>query len=272
MPRPIVLTDEIKQKALDDFNAMLNSIKMSDGRLNYSMSYTYEATDTVVWLTYTAYRKIMALVTGFNDEVGWHGTVLRSGDDYIIDDIYVYPQEVTGATVSTDQQDYNRWLFGLDDEVFDRLRMQGHSHARMGVSPSAVDTKHRQQLLDQLEPGMFYIFMVWNKSLAVHTLIYDMERNVLFEDDDIEVKLIDDDEMGGFIEDAKKKVQKQKPTSKKTNTKANTDTDTQIYNEIKRQLGLDEIDEADDDDYYDYRYKSRYGAYDCYDTGGNIWH
>ena len=161
MPRPIVLTEEIKQQARDDFAAMLDGIKMSDGKLNYSMTYKYDNSSAVVWLAPEAYKKIVALVTEFTDEVGWHGSVSRTGDnEFVIEDIFVYPQEVTGSTVNTDQFKYTEWLYGLDDETFNKIRMQGHSHVNMGVSPSGVDDKHRQQILNQLEPDMFYIFMI----------------------------------------------------------------------------------------------------------------
>ena len=214
MPKPIVLTGEIKQKALDDFSAMLDGVKMSDGKLSYSQSWKYKDCSAVVWLEPDAYRKIIALVMEVKDEVGWHGTVARCGDrEFVIEDIFVYPQEVTGSTVNTDQAAYSEWLYSLDDDTFNQIRMQGHSHVNMGVSPSGVDDKHRQQILDQLEPDMFYIFMIWNKSLTVHTLIYDMARNILYEDDDVSVKLVDDEGMGDFLADAKEKVQK--PNSKK---------------------------------------------------------
>ena len=209
MPRPIVLTEEIKQKAREDFSAMLDSVKMADGKLRYSQSWEYKDCSAIVWLEQEAYRKIVALVTNFTSEVGWHGSVSRIGNnEFVIEDIFVYPQEVTGSTVNTDQAAYSKWLYGLDVEVFNTIRMQGHSHVNMGVSPSGVDEKHRQGILDQLEPGMFYIFMIWNKSLTVHTLIYDMARNVLYEDKDVSVKLLEDEGMSEFLADAKEKVQK----------------------------------------------------------------
>jgi hypothetical protein len=95
--------------------------------------------------------------------------------------------------------------------------MQGHSHVNMGVSPSGVDERHRQQILEQLEIDMFYIFMVWNKSLSVHTLIYDMQRNILYEDKDVEVRIIGEEGMDVFLIDAREKVQKRgnkKPAQK----------------------------------------------------------
>ena len=208
MPRPIIMTEKMKRQARKDFAEMLDGMKMSDGKLSYSKSYKYEDRRVELWITPEAYRKTLALVTEFTDEVGWHGTVTRSGDnEFVIEDIFVYPQEVTGSTVNTDQKAYTEWLYGLDDETFNKIRMQAHSHVNMGVSPSGVDDRHRQQILDQLEPDMFYIFMIWNKSLSVHTLIYDMARNVLYEDDDIDVKLLVDG-MGEFLTEAKGKVRK----------------------------------------------------------------
>ena len=220
MPRPIIMTEDMKNQARKDFNAMLSDMKMSDGKFNYSKSFQYKTGKATVQITQKAYRKMLALVTEFSDEVGWHGTVSRSDDAvYIIEDIFVYPQEVTGSTVNTDQESYTKWLYNLDEDTFGKLRMQGHSHVNMGVSPSGVDDRHRQQILDQLDDSMFYIFMIWNKKLDMHTLIYDMERNILYEDKDIEVKILDDEEMEGFLADANTKVQKKVLGGKKSKGK-----------------------------------------------------
>ena len=121
--------------------------------------------------------------------------------------------------------------------------MQGHSHVNMGVSPSSVDDKHRQQILDQLEPDMFYVFMIWNKSLTVHTLVYDMARNILYEDNDVSVKLIDDEEMDSFLADANKKVQKPTTRTTPTNKKNKGGSKKQKI----AQIGLSGIDVDFDD-------------------------
>ena len=258
MPRPIVLTEEIKKKARKDFAAMLDGVKMSDGKLRYSQSWEYKDCSAIVWLTQEAYRKIVALVTEFKDEVGWHGSVSRSGNnEFVIEDIFVYPQEVTGSTVNTDQAAYSEWLYELDVDVFNTIRMQGHSHCNMGVSPSGVDEKHRQGILDQLEPDMFYIFMIWNKSLTVHTLIYDMARNVLYEDKDVSVKLVDDEGMGDFLADAKKKVQK--PANKRSRAGSKKQTESHLA-----QLGIG----YDFEDYENYDFRGLRGMYNHFNYGG----
>ena len=255
MSRPITITEELKKQMKEEFSASLDKLKMSEGKFSYSKNFKYENSKAVVLLAPEAYNKILALVSGFSDEVGWHGTVFRSGDnEYIIEDIYVYPQEVTGSTVNTDQTAYTKWLYELDDEVFSKLRMQGHSHVNMGVSPSGVDDTHRAQILEQLEEGMFYIFMVWNKRLDIHTLIYDMEKNVLYEDKDVEVRLSGGDVLDGFMSDANEKVQKVGNKKKKSETKK----------QGKEQVGFD----ADLAKYGHYPFN---GFQDSYDLGGDAW-
>ena len=253
MSRPIILTEGIKQQIQKEFIEILGKAKMADGKLSYSKSFKYENSSAVVWLAPEAYKKILALVTEFSDEVGWHGAVSRSGEnEFIIEDIFVYPQEVTGSTVNTDQEAYTRWLYELDDDTFNKIRMQGHSHVNMSVSPSGVDDRHRQKILDQLEPDMFYIFMVWNKRLEIHTLIYDMERNILYEDKDITVKLLGGEEMDDFLSDARDKVQKKgnKKTADKPRRREQVEFDADLY-----EFG-----------YYPYG-----GVHAPFDGGGGVW-
>jgi hypothetical protein len=195
-----------------------------------------------------AYNKTIALVSEFSDEVAWHGTVTRSAEnEFIIEDIFVYPQEVTGSTVNTDRKEYSKWLYGLGDDIFSKIRMQGHSHVNMGVTPSGVDDSHRRQILEQLERDMFYIFMVWNKSLSIHTLVYDMENNILYENKDVDVRLLSDENIVDFIADAKKKVRK--ATVVKKGKKAE---------KIESELTLLECS--------DYPF-----PFDYYDLGGEAW-
>jgi len=210
MPKPITITKEVRKKALADFTQMLDSIKVFDGTFKYNKSYCYEVDNVTVCYTQEAYRKIVALVMEFDTEVGWHGTASRINDnEYLIDDILVYPQEVTGSTVKTDQAKFENWLYGeLDDDTFNKIRTHGHSHVNMGVSPSSVDDTHRQKLVDQLEGDMFYIFSIWNKSLQAYTLVYDLKRNLLFDNDEIDVKMLGNESTNAFLTDAKEKVQK----------------------------------------------------------------
>jgi len=215
MSKPIRITEQMKKNAQAEFTSLLDNLKMSDGEIRYTKAFEYKDATCTLWMAPLAYSKTVALVTNFSDEVAWHGIATRkSKDEFIIEDVFVYPQEVTGSTVNTDQERYTQWLYEFDDDSFNKIRMQGHSHVNMGVSPSGVDSEHREQILEQLDNDMFYIFMVWNKSLKTHTLIYDMENNILYDDKDVCVKIIGDDSLDSFLTDAKKKVQKKSYTYK----------------------------------------------------------
>jgi len=259
------MTEELKKKARADFNKILDGLKMSGGELNYNRVFKYEDKRATVWLTQKAYRKTIALVTNFSSEVGWHGTVSRLGDsEFIIEDSFVYPQEVTGSTVNTDQKIYTEWLYSLDDDSFNKIRMQGHSHCNISVSPSGVDETHRQHILNQLESEMFYIFMIWNKSLLVHTLIYDMQKNVLYEDNDIDVKLQNDEDMNDFLADAVAKVKK--PNNKKNKNPSKK----QSTGLTAEQIGLG-YDFGDYEDIEDYDFRAMRGLYHRFKHGGEAW-
>ena len=193
------------------FEEVLRSAKLSDGKINFTKSFGNIQRKATVYFTEKAWLKMQALVSNFDKEVAWHGTAYRGDDpekdEYYIGDILVYPQEVTGSTVTTDQVKYQSWLMEHDDDIFNNIRMQGHSHVNMGTTPSSVDTSLYDRILDQLDDTMFYIFMIYNKRGEKTYKIYDLAKNVLFETADVDVKIIDGEiGLSKFMADAKDKV------------------------------------------------------------------
>lgn len=211
MSKIIKMTPEYSNQILEEFKKELESGKFSDGKINFSKTFSTIDRKATVYFTELAWLKMKTLIREFSKEVAWHGVAKRgddeSKDEYFIEDILVYPQEVTGATVSTDQEKYQMWLMEHDDEVFNNIRMQGHSHVNMGVTPSGVDTALYERILDQLDDDMFYIFMIWNKNDAKTVKIYDMKKNILFETSDVTVEVLDDGTgIESFLKNAKKLV------------------------------------------------------------------
>lgn len=217
MSKIIKITPEHFDEIRKDFEIALRNVKAVDGKVNYTKSFGYIDRKAVLYFTEKAWIKMQALIREFNKEVAWHGIAYRgediSKDDYYITDILVYPQEVTGATVNTDQEKYEMWLMSQEDGVFNNIRMQGHSHVNMGTAPSGVDITHQEKILDQLEDDMFYIFMIWNKRGDKTIKIYDLGKNILFDTMDITVNVQDDGlGLSAFMEDAKQLVQDKKTT------------------------------------------------------------
>lgn len=142
----------------------------------------------VVTFSAKAYSKLMYIVHHEDKEVAVHGTIYREPSNdleiatFFVDDIFVYPQEVTAAFAEA-TDDYGDWLAHLPDEVFHHLRFQAHSHVLMSVSPSGVDTTFYSKIVADVKD--FYVFMILNKRAEVWCEIYDVENNIYYEKQDV---------------------------------------------------------------------------------------
>lgn len=217
MSKPIKMTEQILAECRADFEKALALTKLADGKLNFTKVFSSGNEKATVFFTPEAFAKMTMLLQEFSSEVAWHGVASRLGDEakneYLISDIVVYPQTVTGATVDMDTDKYAEWLMqNAEDERFDHLFMQGHSHVNMGTSPSSVDLQHQEEILGMLGEDDFYIFMIWNKSFQSTNKIYDLKKNTLFENGDISVKVQGGEDLGGFLKNAKEIVKSQPRT------------------------------------------------------------
>jgi len=213
MSRPIKLTDELLQNIQEEFIAKVKSMKMLNGKLEYSRTFKWDDSENdraTIFLSSIAFAKMNALIQQFDSEVAWHGVVHRDEEDpsiFHITDILVYPQIVSGVTVNTDQDAYQTWLYAFDDDVFNNIRMQGHSHVGMSVSPSGVDTTHQEKILNQIRDDDYYIFMIWNKRYEHFVRIFDLRNNTLYETADVDVLIGDEGlDFSKFVSDAKEIV------------------------------------------------------------------
>ena len=212
MSKHIKLTPEILSGLKNDFEESLKNLKMSDGKINFSKTFGDTKEKATVYFSELAWYKMKSLVEEFSKEVAWHGVASRGTDasknDYYITDILVYPQTVTGATVDMDVKEYDKWIRdNTEDERFFNIAMQGHSHVNMQCSPSGTDLNHQEIILSQLTDDMFYIFMILNKQGSCNTRIFDLAKNTLFENADIDIKVVGDDfGVQAFIAEAKELV------------------------------------------------------------------
>lgn len=211
MSKLIKMTPEYIEEVRKEFDEALSSSKFADGKINFTKTFTSINRKATIFFTEIAWLKMQTLVREFDKEVAWHGITTRgedeAKDEYYITDILVYPQEVTGSTVNTDQEKYQMWLMNHDDDVFNNIRMQGHSHVNMGTTPSGVDTSLYERILEQLDDDMFYIFMIWNKKKEKTIKIYDLAKNIMFETKDVTVEVMDDSTgVEQFLKGAKEMV------------------------------------------------------------------
>lgn len=211
--KPIKLSENIKQKLIEEFTKSINNAKLSNDTLHFSAKITdtlsKTAPKTTVYVSAEAYLKMMLYVRDTSTEIAWHGTVQRDKEKnyFYISNVFLYPQQLSAATVQTDQEKYNEWIMGLDDDTHNSMRFQGHSHVNFAASPSGTDLAFYDDMLQVLPENDFYIFMILNKRGEMTLLIYDLETNLIYENDDINFYIITDNDYDtiGTIEKSKEK-------------------------------------------------------------------
>ena len=201
--KPIFITDTQKQQAKLAFEQYLAKLsKCPNGTIDFRATVAVQKHElpkaTVVFKT-LAYLKTMLYVRDTTTEIAWHGTVTKGDNDtYTVHDVFLYPQKLSAATVNTDQEAYNRWITELPDDTFNKMRLQGHSHVNFGASPSGVDTAYYNDILKVLNKNDFYIFMIINKSGTMYFEIYDLEKNIIYENKDAIVEINDNKNENGI--------------------------------------------------------------------------
>lgn len=190
MARPIKLTEEIKQHLLQEVSVAASGRNV--GRFKFEKDFSYLEGSRTCKILYTgkAWLKTIMLVDDQSKEVGWFGVVKRheeENDVFVVEDIMVYPQTVTSTTIDSDPVQYAEWMDGLDADTFNHLRLHGHSHVNMGVTPSSADQTYRNDLLTSVTDDSFYVFQIFNKKGKISSEVYDAENNIVYEDADVEV-------------------------------------------------------------------------------------
>lgn len=184
--------------------------------LNFKLKEVKDDRKATITFSAQAYMKIFALVHTYSTEVEWHGVVERTAADaFYIKDVLIFPHKVTGATVISDQTEYEKWLDTLDNDTFNALRFHGHSHVNMGVTPSGVDMTYRHNILNNFgtpsaTSDLFYIFLIFNKKGDISGEIYDLQNNALYSKstntDEINIVVEDCDWLTDFLDEAKRVV------------------------------------------------------------------
>lgn len=221
----ISIPENIVSTLVEQFKEELKNLKTNQDSISFERKFKDilsinedEVNKPIIYFSADAWIKMNTLVQSSNLELAWQATVekrkFRDKEDseaffYYIDQVYVYPQEVTATFVATDEVKYSEWSLQLPDETFNKLRFQGHSHVNMGVSPSGTDMNTYQCFLDQLSKDDFYIFMILNKQGQFTILVYDFAQDIIFETKDCKVDVLT--RTGGlnkWTEQAHKQIEK----------------------------------------------------------------
>lgn len=249
------IKEQIKTKLIEKYNSttFMNTdvvdIKVDIKELLEAYIAEKHLIEPNIFITPGAYVKMRKLVDDTTTEIGWYGTVTKYpglNEVYVIEDIIVYPQRVTGATCVQDDNKMFEFEMSLTTEQVNHKRFHGHSHVNMGVSPSGVDEQFYQDILSQVND--YFIVTITNKRNEYTVRFYDMENNILYSDLPIRVLEDSGNTLDVWYEEVKTKLSEPKPVV--TENKGSLDWYNTAYRE---QHKYDPYDE------YDYEWDGRYG-------------
>ena len=80
MSRLIKMTPEYIEECRSDFEKALQLAKLSDGKLNFTKTFSSGDRKAKVFFTPPAWAKMVILINEFDKEVAWHGVAHRLGE------------------------------------------------------------------------------------------------------------------------------------------------------------------------------------------------
>lgn len=120
-----------------------------------------------------AYEKMWNYVDICPEEVGWFGTIepIKDKDGniqpgkFFLKDVYMVGQEVSSVETDMSVDDLSEFMQNILDsypdeeavEIVNSIRLWGHSHVKMGVSPSTTDNNTMSQFGQNIKDYMLRI-------------------------------------------------------------------------------------------------------------------
>lgn len=138
-----------------------------------------------LYISDEAFNKMLEYIDQCTLEIGWLGSAMRNNKDYYLHDVYLFEQEVHSATTEITEQGLSNFAMEVMQyengmEIWNSMRVWGHSHVNMAVSPSAQDEK--QMDLFTQNPNEFFIRIIGNKKGEMKIDVWDFDLGVIYED------------------------------------------------------------------------------------------
>jgi hypothetical protein len=144
------------------------------------------AGEPLIYVMPLALEKMGYYVKHCAKEIGWLGTAERYDNVFLIKDVYLFNQEVNATTCEinpTSLADFVTEQITIDAdkgmEIANSLKLWGHSHVNMGVSPSGQDESQVRTFKDGND---WFIRVIANKSGEMEFALYDFVNNISYSD------------------------------------------------------------------------------------------
>ena len=147
-----------------------------------------------LFISNDAYLKMQEYIAQSNKEIGWLGTCSRQDEDYIINNVYLFDQEVHETTCEITEEGLNKFALELMEkpngmDIWNNICLWGHSHVNMGVLPSSQDNNQLDFFLKNMKEG-FFLRYIGNKKGEIGLQIVDIDKNIILDEKEISIKRI----------------------------------------------------------------------------------
>jgi hypothetical protein len=166
----------------------------------------------VVILEPIALEKMWYYVDNCQKEIGWLGTVSKYDNILLIEDVFLFKQEVHSATCEITPDGLSEFATELLSkpngvDIWNKIKLWGHSHVNMSVSPSGQDNSQMKTFGEQSE---WFLRVIANKNGEMEFTLYDFKASLIFEN----VRWIERKERSKELEEQIKNEIKDKVTEK----------------------------------------------------------
>ena len=135
-----------------------------------------------VMISKQALAKMWTYIDECSDEIGWLGTATRDANTIYIKDTFLFKQDVHGTTTEITPEgltDFATELMSRPDgvEIWNEMRVWGHSHVNMGVSPSGQDNQQMGEFAKNGQP--WFVRLIANKKGECKIDVYEYDRGLI---------------------------------------------------------------------------------------------
>lgn len=130
-----------------------------------------------------AAQKMRVYIEEMTDEIGWLGTTSRSGNTIFIEDCYLFRQEVHGTTTEITAEgleEFGNEILQRPDgiDIWNSLKLWGHSHVTMPTSPSGQDDKQMEEF--STNGHDYFVRLIANKAGSIRIDVYEYDKGIEF--------------------------------------------------------------------------------------------
>ncbi len=129
--------------------------------------------------------KMQLYVDKCDDEIGWLGTAYKQKNTIYVEDVYLFEQEVHSTTTEITPEGLSKFgeeLLKQDNgiEIWNNLKVWGHSHVNMSTSSSGQDDKQMETFANNGHD--WFVRIIANKKGEMQIDLYDYSQGIIYKD------------------------------------------------------------------------------------------